>query len=541
LHDDPIRDWTADKTTFLGKRGAGSMKLLRSSALFGGMTLLSRVAGLVRDQVQAALFGASAAMDAFLIAYRIPNLFRRIFAEGSFAQAFVPVFTDTLRRGSRDEVRDLLDHVAGALGSVLLIITALGIAFAPAITAVFAPGALDEPVKFALTTDMLRITFPYLFLISMVSLAGAVLNSHHHFGLPALVPVLHNLTIIAAALFLAPRMEVPAMALAWGVAIAGVLQLLVLWPALLRLGLLPRFRIDWRHPGVRRVFRLMLPTLFSSSAAQINLIVGTVFASLLVTGSQTWLYLSDRLIEFPLGVFGVALGTVILPHLARRNADEDRDGYAATLNWGVQWVLLLALPAALGLFLLAEPLSATIFQYGRFTPFDTRMAALAIAAMSIGVPGFMLTKVLAPAFFARQDARTPMRAALKTVAFNLLLTIALVTPLWHYKIVGAHAGIAFATALAGLFNAWLLWRALRRQGHSFAHPEWPRVLRGCVLGLLLMIASLMAMQSQVGAWGDLAPVMRVLLLLATVGLGAGAYLSGIWLAGVRPRHLREPT
>ncbi len=504
------------------------------------MTLLSRVAGLVRDQVQAALFGATSGMDAFLIAYRIPNLLRRIFAEGSFAQAFVPVFTDTLRRGNRDEVRDLLDHVAGALASVLLILTALGIAFAPAIAAIFAPGALDEPAKFALTSDMLRITFPYVFLISMVALAGAVLNSHHHFGLPALVPVLHNLTLIAAALFLAPRMQVPTMALAWGVAIAGVLQLLVLWPALGRLGLLPRFRIDWKHPGVRRVFRLMLPTLLSASAAQINLIVGTIFASLLVTGSQTWLYLSDRLIEFPLGLFGVALGTVILPHLAKRNADADQQGYAATLNWGVQWVLLLALPATLGLFLLAEPLAATIFQYGRFTAFDTRMAALAIAAMSIGVPGFMLTKVLAPAFFARQDARTPMRAALKTVALNLVLTVALVTPMWHYRITGAHAGIALATALAGLFNAWLLWRALRAQGHSFGHASWPRALRGCALGLVLMTGVLIGAREIVGPWSDLAAVMRVLLLLATIGLGAGVYLSGVWLAGVRPRHLREP-
>ncbi len=517
------------------------MKMLRSSALFGGMTLLSRATGLARDLIQVTLFGASSAIDAFLIAYRIPNLLRRIFAEGSFAQAFVPVFTDTLRRGDREEVRELLDHVAGALGAALLLLTALGIAFAPAITALFAPGSLDEPIKFALTTEMLRITFPYLLLVSMVALAGAVLNSHHHFGLPALVPVLHNLTIIAAAVWLAPHMQVGPVALAWGVAIAGVLQLLVLWPALGRIGLRPRFRLDLKHPGVRRVFRLMVPTLFSASAAQINLLVGTVFASLLVTGSQTWLYLSDRLIELPLGVFGVALGTVILPHLARRNAEEDRQAYAATLNWGVQWVLLLALPAGLALFLLAEPLAATLYQHGRFTAFDTKMAALAIAAMSIGVPGFMLTKVLAPAFFARQDPKTPMRAALQTVGLNLLLTMALVTPLWQLEIVGAHAGIALATAIAGLFNAWLLWRALRRQGHPFGHAEWPRVWRGCLLGCALMMLVLLLLRQRIGLWGDYATLTRVLFLTAAVGLGAGAYLLGIWLAGVRPRHLREPT
>ncbi len=516
------------------------MKLLRSSALFSAMTLLSRITGLVRDLLQAALFGASAAMDAFLIAYRIPNLLRRIFAEGSFSQAFVPVFSETLRRGDREAVRDLLDHVAGALGAVLLLLTALGIAFAPAITTVFAPGALDEPVKFALTTEMLRITFPYLFLVSMVALAGAVLNSHHRFGLPALVPVLHNLTIIAAALWLAPRMRVPPMALAWGVAIAGVLQLVVLWPALGRLGLLPRFRIDWRHPGVRRVFKLMVPTLFSASAAQINLLVGTAFASVLATGSQTWLYLSDRLIEFPLGMFGVALGTVILPHLARRNADTDRAGFQATINWGVQWVLLLALPSALGLFVLAGPLSATLYEHGRFTAFDTQMAALSIAAMSIGVPGFMLTKVLAPAFFSRQDARTPMRAALKTVAFNLVATIVLVGPLWYYKIPGAHAGIALATGLAGLFNAWLLWRSLRREGHAFGHPQWRRVLAGCALGCALMVAALLALMQALGPWSALSSFARVGWLLVAVSTGGGAYLAGLLLAGVRPAHLQEP-
>lgn len=504
------------------------------------MTLLSRITGLLRDLLQAALFGASAAMDAFLIAYRIPNLLRRIFAEGSFSQAFVPVFTETLRRGDREAVRDLLDHVAGALGAVLLLLTALGIAFAPAIATVFAPGALDEPVKFALTTEMLRITFPYLFLVSMVALAGAVLNSHHRFGLPALVPVLHNLTIIAAALWLAPRMRVPPVALAWGVAMAGVLQLVVLWPALGRLGLLPRFRIDWRHPGVRRVFKLMVPTLFSASAAQINLLVGTAFASLLATGSQTWLYLSDRLIEFPLGMFGVALGTVILPHLARRNADTDRAGFQATINWGVQWVLLLALPSAIGLFVLAGPLSATLYEHGRFTAFDTQMAALSIAAMSIGVPGFMLTKVLAPAFFSRQDARTPMRAALRTVAFNLVATIVLVGPLWYYEVPGAHAGIALATGLAGLFNAWLLWRSLRGEGHSFAHKGWRRVAVGCLLGCVLMIAALMAFMHVLGPWSALSSLARVSWLLVAVTAGGGAYLAGLLLAGVRPAHLREP-
>ncbi|HVF36301.1 MAG TPA: murein biosynthesis integral membrane protein MurJ, partial [Candidatus Saccharimonadia bacterium] len=423
--------------------------------------------------------------------------------------------------------------------AAVLVVTAIGMLVAPAIVALFAPGSLDEPEKFAATTTMLRITFPYLIFISLTALAGGVLNSNGRFAVPALTPVLHNLAVIAAALWLAPLLGMSITALAWGVFGAGVVQLVVQWLALARIGAVPRLRLDLRHEGVRRVFRLMLPTIFSSSAAQINLIVGTAFASLLATGSQTWLYLTDRLLEFPLGMFGVALGTVILPHLSRRHAATDTVGYAQALDWGMRMVLLVALPAAAGLIALAEPINATLYQYGRFTPFDTRMTALSLVAMSIGLPGFMLAKVLAPAFFARQDTRTPVRAALWTVVANLVFGIAIVGPLWWYEVEGAHAGIALATALAGIVNAALLWRYLRRQGIAAPQRGWGRFLAQLAVAVSAMVVVLVVARAQVGPWQQLAPYWRIAHLAWVIGAATATYALALLALGLRPGHLRE--
>src|SRR5690606_27856659 len=370
--------------------------------------------------------------------YRIPNYLRRIFAEGSMQMAFVPVFNELRQRGDKGALKDFLDHMAGALCAVVLVVVAIGMLAAPLVAGLFAPGNLDDPFKHALTAQMLRITFPYLFFISLMALVASVLNSFGRFALPAVTPVLHNVTVIAAMFWLAPLLEVPPVGLAWGVLVAGVVQLAVLWPALGRLGLRPRFKAGFRHPDVRRVAKLMVPTLISSSVAQLNLLVGTVFASLLVTGSQTWLYLSDRLVEFPLGLFGVAIGTVILPHLSRRHADSDTESYSHALDWAMRMALLLGVPAALGLILMAGPLTATIYQYGGFTASGTRMAAVGLSAMAVGVPALMRSKVRMPAFVARQDTRTPMRAAIWTIAVNVLLTTAITMPLWRGEVEGAH-------------------------------------------------------------------------------------------------------
>ena len=517
-------------------RGPG---LLRSGAVFSAMTLLSRIAGFLRDMLQARLFGVSAAMDAFVVAYRIPNYLRRIFAEGSMQMAFVPVFNEMRQRGDKAALKDFLDHMAGALCAVVLVVVAVGMLAAPLIAGLFAPGSLDEPGKHDLIVLMLRITFPYLFFISLMALVASVLNSFGKFALPAVTPVLHNVAVIAAMLWLAPLFEVPPVALAWGVLAAGAIQLAVLWPALGRLGLRPRFKAGFRHPDVRRVAKLMVPTLISSSVAQLNLLVGTVFASLLVTGSQTWLYLSDRLVEFPLGLFGVAIGTVILPHLSRRHADSDTEAYSHTLDWAMRMALLLGVPAGLGLVLLAGPLTATIYQYGEFTAFDTRMAAISLSAMAVGVPAFMLSKVLMPAFYARQDTKTPMRAALWTIGANVVLTIALTTPLWLAGAEGAHGAIALATGLAGIFNAWLLWRYVRRAGLHRPRPGWGRLALRLALACVVLAATVLLLRGWVGDFRVLDGWSRAAWLLVIVAAGVIAYVATLWVAGMRPRDLRE--
>lgn len=515
--------------------------LLRSSAVFSAMTLLSRLAGFARDMLQGMLFGTGGAMSAFIVAYRIPNFLRRVFAEGSMAMAFIPVLNEIKQRGDKAALKDFIDHMAGALCAVVLVVGAAGVLLAPLIAGLFTPGwAADEPVKFAQATAMLRVTFPYLLFISMMALAASILNSFGKFALPAFTPVLHNLTMIAAMFWLAPRFGVRPMGLAWGVLIAGFLQLALLWPALGRLGLRPRLRLGFRHPEVRKVGKLMLPTLFSSSVAQVNLLVGTAFASLLVDGSQDWLYYSDRLIEFPLGLFGVALGTVILPHLSRRHADADASGYNASLDWGMRMALLVGVPAGLGLMLLAEPLTATIYNYGKFTAHDTRMSAVSLTVMALGIPGFMLSKVLAPAFYARQDTRTPMRAAIWTVAVNVLLTVAITWPLWRQGVAGAHGGIAAASGIAGLFNAWLLWRYLRRAGLHAPMPGWGRYLLRMLVACASMAMAVLAIRAWIGDWaliGDWR--LRVAWLLLAVAVGAAAYAGAQLALGLRPRDLRH--
>lgn len=513
--------------------------LLRSTAVFGSMTFISRLAGLARDLLQASLFGTGAAVSAFVIAYRIPNYLRRIFAEGSFSSAFVPVLSELREKGDETQVQDFLNHIAGALLAVVLVVTACGIALSPWLARLFLLMAGRDSELVGLTADMMRITFPYLAFISMTALAGAVMNSFRHFGLPAFIPVLHNLAIIFAMLVLAQYFKVPAFALAWGVFLAGLLQFCVMWPALRRFGLKPQFKLDYRHPGVQRVFKLMLPTVFSSSVAQLNLLVGTVFASALVVNAQSWLYYSDRLTEFPLGLFGVAIGTVILPHLSRQHAAENREGYNHALDWGMKTVCLIGIPAAVGLMLLAEPLCASLFQYGKFDAQDTRMVAAAVSAMSIGIPAFMLSKVLLPAFFSRHDTKTPMKVAVWTVLVNIVLIALLVSLLRWLESPFAHVGIALATALAGIFNAIALARLLRNEGVYSPEPGWGRWLLKIAVACAVMAAVVLLISWQVGDWRLLPGLHRIGWLLAAVVAGASSYLATHWAFGLRLHHLRE--
>ena len=383
--------------------------MLRGLLSFSSMTMVSRVLGLVRDMSMSHVFGASAATDAFVIAFRIPNFMRRLFAEGSFSTAFVPVFTEVKETGTHEDLKQLMSRVSGTLGGVLLLVMALGLIFAPQVAGTFAPGALDQPHKFDLTTNLVRLTFPFILFVSLTALAGGALNSFHRFALPALAPVILNVCMIVGALWVAPRLGTPIMAMGWAVLLAGILQLLFLLPALRAIDLLGLPRWGWSHPQVRRIMRLMVPTLFGSSVAQLNLLLDTVVISLLLTGSQTWLWQSTRFLELPLGVFGVALGTVILPALSRHHVGTDRAGFSRALDWGLRLTLLISVPAMFALMLLAEPLVVTLFQNGRYTAFDAHMTVLSTLALCAGLPAYALVKVLLPAFYARQDTRTPVQ------------------------------------------------------------------------------------------------------------------------------------
>ncbi|MDI9246775.1 murein biosynthesis integral membrane protein MurJ [Marinobacter sp. CHS3-4] len=506
--------------------------LLRSSGLVGIMTMLSRVLGLVRDMVIARYFGAGAGADAFFVAFKIPNFLRRLFAEGAFAQAFVPVLSSYRQQESLTEVRRLVNAVAGALGVVLLGVTLVAVIGSPLLTALFAPGFVGDELKFGLASDMLRITFPYLFLISLTAFAGSILNSYDRFAVPAFTPVLLNLAMIGAAIFLSPLMETPVIALAWGVFIAGALQLFFQLPFLMRLGLLPRPRVDYRHEGVKRIMKLMLPALFGVSVSQINLLLDTVLASFLQTGSVSWLYYSDRLSELPLGVFGIAIGTVILPSLSRKHADASPDQFAATLDWAVRAVLLIGLPAALALALLAEPLIATLFYYGEVTSRDVMMSGDALRAYSAGLLAFMLIKVLAPGYFARQDTKTPVKIGIIAMVANMAFNLALVFPL-------AHAGLALATSLSAWMNAGLLWRGLIKEGAWSWQSGWPVFLLRLGLANAALAGVILWLQPPLEQWLDADGYQRSFDMAILVASGLAAYFASLAALGVRVRHFRH--
>ena len=502
-----------------------------SLAKVGGNTLISRILGFVRDLVVARVFGADAATDAFFVAFRIPNLMRRLFAEGAFSLAFVPVLSEYRAQRGPAELRRFVDDAAGTLGLALLVVTVLGILGAPLLVLAFAPGFADDPGQRVLAADMLRLTFPYLLFISLTALAGGILNTFGRFGVPAFTPVLLNLVLIACALWLAPHMERPIVALAWGVLIAGVVQLAFQLPFLARLGLLPRPRFNPRDAGVRRMLGLIGPSLLGVSVAQINMLLSTLLASFLAAGSISWLYYADRLMEFPLGVLGVALGTVMLPKLSREHVGQSSEAFSRTLDWALRWVLLLGLPAALGLALLAGPLFATLFYSDAFgMPTTCTWPAQALTAYGFGVLGFLGVKILAPGYYARQQTRAPVRIALVSMLVNLILSLALMWPL-------GHAGLALATTLAALVNAGLLLRGLRRDGvyrpSRAGGGFWPRgSAPGLVMALLLGWGC-----PPTEAWLALGHGARALELLTWIGLGALAYGVSLLALGLRPRDL----
>ena len=509
--------------------------LARSGSIVGLMTLLSRVLGFVRDQVLAIVFGASGTTDVFLVAFKIPNFLRRLFAEGAFAQAFVPVFTEYKEKRTKEALLDLAAHVSGTLTIVLLVISTLGVMLSPFIIMIFAPGFIDEPERFELATDMLRITFPYLFFVSLVAYCGSMLNTFGKFAIPSFTPVLLNISMITAALLFSPHFDIPIIALAWGVFAAGVLQLSLQIPFLRQIGLVPRPRWGWKHSGVRRILKLMAPAILGSSVAQINLLLDTIIASFLTVGSLSWLYYSDRLMEFPLGLLGVTLGTVILPRLSREHSNKSHDEFRKTLDWALRLVFVLGVPAAIALMLLAEGMLMTLFGYGQFTEQDARMASYSLIAYSAGLPAFLLIKVFAPAFFARQNTRTPVRIGIVALISNMFYNLLFVLPMIWLDFIAPHTGLALASSLSAWQQAFMLYRELARKDIYQVSNTFLKFSLRALPGIGALALTLFAATGI--DWASLDAIGRFLRLLAILCTGAAVYAIVLLISGIRPRQL----
>ncbi|MBI6925376.1 murein biosynthesis integral membrane protein MurJ [Pseudomonas putida] len=505
------------------------MNLLKSLAAVSSITMISRVLGFVRDTILARIFGAGVATDAFFIAFKLPNLLRRIFAEGAFSQAFVPILAEYKSQQGEEATRTFVAYVSGLLTLVLAVVTGIGILAAPWVVWATAPGFVDNAEKYQLTTDLLRVTFPYILLISLSSLVGAILNTWNRFSVPAFTPTLLNVAMIVFAVVLTPYFNPPIMALAWGVLAGGLAQLLYQLPALKRIGMLVLPRLNLKDAGVWRVLKQMLPAILGVSVSQISLIINTIFASFLVAGSVSWMYYADRLMELPSGVLGVALGTILLPTLAKTYANKDREEYSRILDWGLRLCFLLVLPCTLGLAILAEPLTVALFQYGKFSATDAAMTQQALIAYSVGLLAIIMVKVLAPGFYAQQNIRTPVKIAVFTLVCTQLFNLVLIGPL-------AHAGLALAISLGACLNAGLLFWRLRTQQLFQPQPGWPLFLFKLVLAAGLMSGVLLAGLHYLPAWVEGNMLERLMRLMALIMAGVVTYFGCLYLCGFRPRQ-----
>ncbi len=506
--------------------------LWRSTMVVSAMTMISRVAGLVRDMVLLNAFGADKLMDAFLVAFKIPNFLRRLFAEGAFAQAFVPVLSEYKTNQGDGAVKALVDRVTGSLGLVLTLLTAFSIVAAPVIIFLFAPGFRSDPVKFDMAADMLRITFPYLLLISLTALAGGILNSYGRFGAAAFTPVLLNLCMIGAALWLAPLMQQPIMALAWGVLVAGFVQLAFQVPSLKAIGMLPRPRLGFKDEGVRRILTLMVPAMFGVSVSQINLLLDTILASFLIEGSVSWLYTAERLTELPLGLIGIAVATVILPSLSAKYAEKSHEEFERMLDWALKVIVLVGLPSSLAMLILAEPLVAALFHHGRFSANDVAMSAAALQALAGGILAFMLIKVFAPGYFARQDVKTPVKIGIIAMVANMVFNLMLV---WHWK----HVGLAMASTLSAFLNAGLLYWGLHKANVFRLRRHWLKLGARYLAANAVMVAVLLGITPATSFWLSQVWWLKVVYILGICAAGAGSYFAALFLLGFRPRELRH--
>lgn len=514
-----------------------SGKLLKSGIIVSVMTLISRVLGLARDVVVARLMGDGAAADVFFFANKIPNFLRRLFAEGAFAQAFIPVLTEVHHDEDKARLKAFVAKVSGTLGAIVFVVSLVGVIASPVLAALFGTGWFIEYLnnepggdKFTLASAMLKITFPYLAFISLTGLSGAILNTLNKFAVAAFTPVLLNVCIIGFAVYAAPQMAQPAFALAWGVFVGGIVQLAFQLPFLYRAGLLVKPQWGWHDPHVVKVRKLMIPALFGVSVGQLNLLFDTFIASFLMTGSISWLYYSDRLLEFPLGLFGIAIATVILPTLSRNHVTKNPQAFAGNMDWSVRMVSALGLPAAVGLALMAEPILTVIFQRGAFTADTARMASYSLTAYAFGLWFFMLVKVLAPGFYSRQDTKTPVKFGIYCMISNMVFNLIFAVPY-------GYVGLAIATSLSAALNAGLLYGKLHQVGVY-------RLSRLTLLFLLRVAIACIAMAGVIhyfdlhNAFYLLSLSEQILHVSKTIGAAVGVFVAVLLVLGTRPSHFK---
>ena len=509
-----------------------SEKLFKSTAIVSSMTFLSRTLGFIRDIVIARLFGAGLGTDVFFVAFKIPNFLRRLFAEGAFSQAFIPVLAEYRERGDHD-LKGLIASTSGTLAGILFIISAIGVITAPIIIILFAPGFINQPEKLSLAGELLTITFPYLFFISLTALAGSILNSFGKFAVPAFTPVFLNISLIGSAIWLSPYFEQPITALAWGVFIGGFVQLMFQIPFLIGINQLTRPRWDRQNSGVKKIFKLMIPAMFGVSVSQINLLLDTLLASFLVTGSISWLYYSDRLVELPLGVFGIAIATVILPSLSKKHASKSTVAFSNTIDWALRWVFLIATPAAIGLIYLAEPLLITLFQYGEFSAGHAYQASLSLKAYALGLLPFIFIKILAPGYYARQDTKTPVKIGIIAMVSNMVLNIILMLQF-------AHVGLALATTLSAGLNSYLLYRGLRKINVYEPNHGWANFMFKLMLPNIGLFSVLFFLSPDISTWLDSDVWNRGVMLMGIIITAAIVYFILLHMVGVKIKHLLRP-
>lgn len=507
-----------------------SKQLFKSTSLVGFITLLSRVIGFLRENVLAVVFGAGAQMDAFVIAFRIPNFLRKIFAEGAFSQAFMPILKEVKVQGTEEDLKDFIAKVSGTLGLILIGVSLLGILASPTWAFIFAPSYYFKfPEKFQLLDWLLKIMFPYICFISLTGLAGSIQNAFQRYAVPAATPLILSLCMGSAAVTLSPYFRAfPIEAIAWGVLIAGVLQLVVQLPFLYRLGMLVLPRWGWRDERVRRIVKMMLPALFGVSIAQLGMLIDSMYATFLRTGSVSWLYYADRMMQFPLGVFGIALATVVMPHLSEQVAKKDEAEFQRALDWALKLVVLIALPCALGLAMLAGPILVTLFQYGAMNAFDILMIEESLWAFSAGLFFFIMVKIVISAFYSRQDMKTPVKVGMISVGINILFNTLLIVPLHH-------VGLALATSIAAMFNVITLLIILRRRGLLQLRAGWMKIITGSIAANVLMVVFVEWTKGNTQTWihwhlGQRAGHLSLLILGGVV-----AYLMGLFICGIRKR------